>query len=376
MFTTFGLLRATCLDARKSKNRKHPVYILGVDGRPRYLDGHRHAYESRDFAILLLGDVAPRAGQDLLVLEHPVEVVGEVLIQVGLILLDGQDIVGLLLAHLRGDLLLTTHGVDRDDRPGQLQDLQQLGDGGDLVALVVHRDLAQDQAVLGGPGADQVQRRQVAGRVEGAPQGLAVDRHDLPPGQLVEGPDPGDEAVVELAGIEQLEDAGEGVVGRDAIGELQEGLQPLALGPAVGGDLDGGLAAGDGAAEGDDEDIDQAMLLIPSLTAGVGQVAEVVQDRGRGGTGHARNSWVWIGDGPSSGRLVADSSVPEIPLAPLGQITQHSAMATWGRWIRDIDISNSLSGERMSDTLSGFWQVTAIRPGLSGWSETSPDSCQ
>ncbi len=36
---------------------------------------------------------------------------------------------------------------------------------------------------------------------------------------------------------------------------------------------------------------------------------------------------MWIGDGPSAGRLVAASSVPEIPLAPLGQTTQHSAMA-------------------------------------------------
>src|SRR5262249_1141962 len=85
--------------------------------------------------------------------------------------------------------------------------------------------------------------------------------------------------------------------------------------------------AGDGAEEGDAQDIDQAMLRIAGLTAGVRQVAEVVQDRGRGGTGHARDSWMWIGDGPSSGHQVAASSVPEIPLAPPGQITQHSAMA-------------------------------------------------
>src|SRR5262249_23873395 len=38
----------------------------------------------RPAAILLLRGMAPGAGQDLLVLEHPVEVVGEVLIQMGL----------------------------------------------------------------------------------------------------------------------------------------------------------------------------------------------------------------------------------------------------------------------------------------------------
>ena len=71
--------------------------------------------------------------------------------QMGLIVLDGQDIVSPPLAHFHGDLLLTADGIDRDDRPSQLEDLQQSGDGSDLVALVIHRDLAQDQSLLGGP---------------------------------------------------------------------------------------------------------------------------------------------------------------------------------------------------------------------------------
>jgi hypothetical protein len=69
------------------------------------------------------------------------------------------------------------------------------------------------------------------------------------------------------------------------------------------------------------------MLPIAGLAAGVGQVAEVGQDRGRGRTGQARISWVKIGDGPCSGRRVAGSSVAEITLAPLVQVTQHSAIA-------------------------------------------------
>jgi hypothetical protein len=42
-------------------------------------------------------------------------------------------------------------------RPGQVEDAEQLRDGGDLVPPVGDRLLAQDQAVLRGPGADQVQ---------------------------------------------------------------------------------------------------------------------------------------------------------------------------------------------------------------------------
>src|SRR5262249_19628064 len=144
------------------------------------------------------------------------------------------------------------------------------------------------------------------------------------------------EAVVELASIEQLEHAGEGVVGRDAIGELEEGLQPLVLGAAVGGDLDGGVAAGGGAAQRDDEDIDQEMLLIASLTAGVG-----------GGVG---GGW-WGRAGRCLGMEAGGGGDPQGPpfgvdrrrpvrgpsgrgsqrrrnhLAPPGQTTQHSAMA-------------------------------------------------
>jgi hypothetical protein len=66
---------------------------------------------------------------------------------------------------------------------------------------------------------------------------------------------------------------------------------------------------------------DESVLLILGLAAGVGQVAEERQDRGRRTGLHAGSSWEWIGDGPSPGRRVADPSIPEIPLAPLGQLT-------------------------------------------------------
>jgi hypothetical protein len=78
----------------------------------------------------------------------------------------------------------------------------------------------------------------------------------------VKGLNPRDESGVELPGIEQLEDAAQGIMGRDAVGEFQEGFQPVELLLAVGFDLDGRIAAGDDATEGEDEEIDEVMFLV------------------------------------------------------------------------------------------------------------------
>ena len=155
----------------------------------------------------------------------------DVLQQPGLVLLDGQDVVRPRVSDLLGDVLLAAHGVDAHQRPFQVQQLQQLGDGRDLVALVLDGDQAQRQAGRAGPGADQVQGL-VAGRaVARAAQGLAVDRH-LARHQVGHGGHPTPEAGLELHGVDQGEEAAEGVVGGDAVGQLQEAAQPLQLGVA------------------------------------------------------------------------------------------------------------------------------------------------
>src|SRR5512135_884575 len=84
----------------------------------------------------------------------------DVLVQVRLVLLDGQDRVPAALNDLGGDLPLAAPRVDRHQGAGQVEQLQQAGDRGDLVRLVVHRYLAQADVVGPGPGADQVPRRQ------------------------------------------------------------------------------------------------------------------------------------------------------------------------------------------------------------------------
>ena len=49
--------------------------------------------------------------------------------QAGLVLLDGQQVMGLLLADAAGDVRLGAHGVQGDHRPGQVELVQQPGQG-------------------------------------------------------------------------------------------------------------------------------------------------------------------------------------------------------------------------------------------------------
>ena len=76
--------------------------------------------------------LAHRAGEvvgDALEVEFlgSLEKVANVFVQLALILLHRQQIVGLNLYDLPGDLLLAAHGVDGDDASGEIQHVQQLG---------------------------------------------------------------------------------------------------------------------------------------------------------------------------------------------------------------------------------------------------------
>src|SRR3546814_7062152 len=79
----------------------------------------------------------------------------------GLISLQGEDVVCLLVEDLAGDRALAAHGVDGDDRPFDGQHVEQTRDRHDLVRLLRHLDLAEHQAMPRGeactgrdPGAE------------------------------------------------------------------------------------------------------------------------------------------------------------------------------------------------------------------------------
>ena len=68
-----------------------------------------------------------------------------------------QEVIRLLIENLLSDPGLATHGIERDEAVFQVQTLQQERDGGDLVGLMAHALLSKRDALLRGPGTDQMQ---------------------------------------------------------------------------------------------------------------------------------------------------------------------------------------------------------------------------
>src|SRR3954463_3574400 len=93
--------------------------------------------------------------------------------------LQRQQVVGTLRPDPRGDVLLASHGVERHDGALEMQGVEQLGDGGNLVRLAVDLALTEHQSSITGPGTNQMQRAVIVAAAAGAPDGLAVNRHHL-----------------------------------------------------------------------------------------------------------------------------------------------------------------------------------------------------
>jgi hypothetical protein len=245
----------------------------------------RPAAARLDAAVPLLRRLPPVVGDPL----EPVRLgVGESgldrLLGRRLVALEGQDVVAPVVDDLLGDRRLAAHGVERDDAAFQRQQAQQLRQGDDLVRLVVDLDLAQDQPVVGRPGADEVDGRLAVGPVVRAAQRLAVMRHDPAGRQPARGAsghrqDPAEEAALEPLGVERREDAPEGVVRWDAVGERQEGAQPGELGAPERVHVGPPLRAADDGAQRDRDDVEQ-LVPLGVVAPRVGQRGEVGADVG------------------------------------------------------------------------------------------------
>src|SRR3954470_23880502 len=149
--------------------------------------------------------------------------------RLALIGLEDQQIIRVPVQDPASDRLLAAHGIQSDDAVLQGERLEQRWDRGDLVRLAIDLTLAEHQALLAGPGADQVQRPLRPAAVKGAAQGLAVNGHDLPVEDLGKGLSPGAEAGLEGVRVDQHEDAPEGVVRGNAVSQAQERPQPAQL---------------------------------------------------------------------------------------------------------------------------------------------------
>src|SRR5215475_9903878 len=88
-------------------------------------------------------------------------------------------------------------------------------------------------------------------------QGLSVDG-DVPNTQcFVEGVQPLDERLLQRHGVEAIKDPLEGVMGRDAVGQLQEALEPVLAAAGESGQVDPGVGPADDGTEGHDDNVQQ-----------------------------------------------------------------------------------------------------------------------
>src|SRR5579875_3343563 len=106
-------------------------------------------------------------------------------------------------------------------------------------------------------------------------QGFAIDG-DVPYTQ--DGADlvqPAEQGGLQGLGLETVEDTLEGVMGGEAIGQLQEALQPVQAFASEGFDVGPGVGAGDDGADGDGEDVAQQVTLA-AVDAGIFETANVL----------------------------------------------------------------------------------------------------
>ncbi len=152
------------------------------------------------------------------------------------------------LYYLLGDILLTAHRVDGHGGVLQVEQVEQLRDSGDFIGLLIYFDLAEGGVMLIDPRGDHVNGVLLGGPVETPAQRLAVNGDVFSSRISSEVAHKGLENFFEGVGVQGGKDAPEGVVGRDSVFQLQEGLKPLParlsklfdLSPALGAAQNGG----------------------------------------------------------------------------------------------------------------------------------------
>jgi hypothetical protein len=94
-------------------------------------------------------------------------------------------------------------------------------------------------------------------------QHFPIHGYDLPANHFAHCIHPADKAGLELLRIQTGKHPGKGVMRRDAVGQLQKGLQPFDPGLAELFDIFPIICSGDYSTYGDDQDIQQLMQLGP-----------------------------------------------------------------------------------------------------------------
>src|SRR3954470_19615380 len=257
----FGLGLAGAGDAADRLDRQQSAQIRPFVQRLELSDGRVHEDASaHQAAVAVVKGVASRPAAGAAAEAGTFEMFARRFEGAAVIGLQRQEIVSTLRSDPRGNVLLAPHRVERHDGAVEMQGIEQLGDGGDLVRLAVDRAPTEHQFLITCPGADQMQRAVIVARAARAPDGLAVNRDHLALDLTRQGLCPAREAALERVGIDQHEDPSERIMRGDAVRQGQKGLQPSLLAAPVKLDVLPTFRAGDHRAHRDYQDIDQPMI--------------------------------------------------------------------------------------------------------------------
>ena len=211
--------------------------------------------------------------------------------QAALVALERQDLVGRSFADGLGNLPLATHGINGHDSARQIQGAQQLGNGRNFVPLGSDLALAENPPVFARPSTDHVDGFATLGAVMAAAQSLAVNGDNLGGKSLAQAARPVGESLRKLPRIEQGKDTPEGIMTGDAVGQLEKARQPSAFGFSEALKLDKVLRSTQKRADGDHQDIVEAMSL-GALHPRIGDEREVKTKAFLGGImRHPRSSF-------------------------------------------------------------------------------------
>jgi hypothetical protein len=173
-------------------------------------------------------------------LEIFVEIRFDSLFELRLVVLDANHEIAIPFDDVMSALFLAARGIDRGQRVGKLDPLQELENRRDFVRFLFGRDLAQGDPLLAGPGSDDVQRTQLLLRVVLSSTRFADDGNQSVRTAVVVPNGVGDpvlEALLKGLGLERQQQPTDTVARGNSVGKRQELLQPMLaiLGPAMDG---------------------------------------------------------------------------------------------------------------------------------------------
>ena len=109
--------------------------------------------------------------------------------------------------------------------------------------------------MLGGKGADDMQRSLLGTFVKRAAHGFAIDRDDFPIQSLRIAGDPSVKTLFEVVGVNEGEHPAKGVMRWHTIPQIQECREPSLLHDTVIGHIGPGFCTGNDGADCNDQDI-------------------------------------------------------------------------------------------------------------------------